>query len=1039
MDILSGNSIDSNLTEQVLANNLRTLSAELAGLGKSPQVASEDLEKYKTVISNLFKSFQNAEKENILLVVCCVMDILRLVAPVEILSTSQAKKLFGLLCDCFFFLKNPEKSTYPQILHILRVLVDTSGCALVAKTSNAGILVKVLNNMLESVVANCGHTAEQLISENIRIILEEISEVTDVFITPILLCLAKEFKQHPKGRICSAVLFKANFSVKSYISTYLHDLFFTQAHSKGQIHTRKFKIAYSIYKINHDYLISILCGISQLFQSKDTGKVVKLVGKIASCKKSTLFSSNSHLFKAFLQLFEDKLEKIRVQMVGFILRFFKNHGEKKELMKEIKKLAVARLRDSSSKVREIVIKNICKGIQFVNMSKSVILKICERMRDVKLIVRQTALEELARIYYQKCVHLYVFSNGKEEDYRGIIDEIVKIFRVSTGEEQGNVVDAIEEVVIPLSLNAEQRGKALVCIVEDLSRNAKIVFGEIFKCKHFWAEVLESTLKSLNFNEALEVFCGNLKSPMQSLHIKNNLKLFSQPHVQLFETPEVKTLFLTLCSNSEYSEKCFAYQNAKSLINQHPQSVKTAFSQIKSRCFSLLICPDQIEHIITNYEIMDIISQSYPELLSPHLDKMIEELPRTSHKNQIFELISNANIQENANYKMIETAILSTFLESEDEDEVKAAGKVLKKMKLKFVKKIFAIACENSQLSVLKEIIKYLPGVVESHKDTMKALVISLITSKDSDINEKCAAVRLLKSLIKYMGLAPVKLFKYLRKLCMNLHKTLPESSNFSESEDLQFRTACLKSLLSLLCVPEYKSLLDYKALCCFAHCALNTDLQPAIGGILIKNIYEKPNLSPNLLSIIGLLLISNDAKIYKDAIIKVFKKMKEISLEQTDENIKAKLQPETYTAYLLYVLIKCNVQIKTCNAIIANYLKCLHQSHASIDVNYLVNLGERLKKCEVVGKRIESEIYTVKDIRGDLENVCNEFCLVVAENYIIKDFVEMDCRVLIPSAYFAKSRGGRISSPNGSARKIEGTPKSRRAPNSSPRHKEFKY
>ena len=1050
MEVLSANTIDPDLTEHYLLAQLKTLSSELAQSSNSLNPSPEELERYRRLVSNLLKSFKSAEKDTQLLVCCSILDTLRIVVPVQILNAIQVKKIFSQVCEVCSFLQNPESQTYPQILHLLSLIVEISAFSLVTKHNHSGVSLRFVESLLEYVASNCDHTAEVLITSNIKSVLEELPEITDSFINPLLVSLIKKYKGHPRSRISASVLKKLNSPVKLYISSYLHELFLQSKSSKSSIiNSEKYAIGYRVYKINHDYLISILCSITQLFNSKDFDLALKMIGKIASCKKSTLYQSNSHLFQEFLKQFEHKKDSIRLQMLGFTLKFCKNHMDNPELIKEIKKLAINRLRDSAANVRKAAIKNICKSLQYIDISESVILKLCERIRDIKRTIRLAALEELAKAYYFKCVEKYLFTGVKVEGYSVIIDEIVKYFRNAEPEEQAAVVNVLEEFAIPF-LDTEKRAKALCCVFEDLSDTSKHIFAVILKAKSFWGDALVKTIQSENFEEASEVFCGNLKESMQKFVIKPSARQDSPVYSAVFKIPEVQEILLVLCSTTEYSEKCLAYEKLKGILTKYSDETRKAFSHLKARCFNFLICSDQIEYLTDNYSLISIIGQVYPTLVAPYLQSSINRLIETPQKKEILELLSNFELKNIPQYDIIKNQILKICSKEENLDTIKASVKVLKMMKPRLATHIWELAskdlAENSvrlsaSIVILKGLIKSLPKLAEANNTITKDHLVTIIEGENTSPNQRCAAIALLKSLVKYLGLSPVDSFKYLRKLCFFLEQSKPDLYKLlSSSEESELRKVCLKCLISLLRVSEYKSLLDCKTLACLAQAALGTELQGSLGSILVSNIYERSILLPPLLSVLGLLLLGPDSKVYRDALVQVFKKMKNNSEEQQEIEMKLKLQPETYTPYLLFILVKCNLQLKACNLVIYSYLKCLHQSHAEINVNYLMYLTKQLKKFTVSGKSIKTEVYEVQDSGLDLERVCDEFSSALVQHYIPKEYSETPTKVLIPNAYFNKIRELRLSSPVNLEKKVDGTPRLRRPPTEELSiSKQFKY
>ena len=635
MNILSGNILNLDLSNQdQISQHIKNLNKELAEKSNNPSINAKEIAIYKQLAINLLKISKDLEKENLLLITCCIMDMLRIVAPVEILTPSSIKKTFSLISESCKFLEYPENQTYPQILHILRILVDISASTLVIKSNQTNCLLKVTESMLEYVQSNCGHTAEHVIAENIRIILEELNEITEAIINPILLALATKNKKKPKFRICMIVLQKAHGSVKEFISTYLHELFFTNKHhaSSKLLQTDKYSIAYEIYKINHDYLISILCGISELFFAKDSEEIIIMIGKIASCKKSGLFLSNSYLFQEFLKLYDSIHENIRATVIEFISKFFKNHLDNEKLLKGFKEIILNRLRDSSATIRKNIVVQICKSSVHKNLSKSIIEKLCERIRDTKPTVRKKAIQGLANIFYIKCVDRAIFSGSIEEKYFIIIEEILKCIKGSNSDEQLDIINALEEIVLPLNLYSKQRVKGLEFIFNSLSDFGKQAMKIVLRSKSFWGDAMVKVLDdNINFEESCSIFSGNIKEPLQHLLIKASKKEKSAGISSLLSMPETKSLISQLCGLTDYSEKCRIYKELTEIVKKCSTNVQEALYRLKNRCFNFFISSDQIQYISSNLPLLSIIGYSCPSLLTAHIDDIIDKSLESSEK------------------------------------------------------------------------------------------------------------------------------------------------------------------------------------------------------------------------------------------------------------------------------------------------------------------------------------------------------------------------------------------------------------------------
>ncbi|OMJ66558.1 hypothetical protein SteCoe_36555 [Stentor coeruleus] len=1026
MEFLSGNLSEQDLSTQELKTKLKNLNKILAGFNNLTSLSKSQDGEFKNFILDLLTICKNQDSEIKLLVCCCFVDTLRIVAPVEILSANQIKKIMNLICESLEYLNEPGESTFPQILHVLRILADTSSLILVVRSNNISVLIKFIEKALSEVAENCGHTAEMLLAENFRVILEEMNEISDSCIIPILRCLDKVYKNKAKFRICYSVFAKCNSHVRNFISNYMTTLFIENSNNKTvkkTLFAEKYYIAYIIYNIKHDYLIGVLCSISELMKNKNSTKLLKMVSKIASCKKTSLYNTNSHLFNEFLKHFNSPDEEIRILLITFTEKFIINNREVSDIISKLIKLTEKKLSDPNEKVRIKTIITLSHISILINLKESLILSLCERLQDIKKSIRKLTLEELSKVYKIKCSNTYAIENLKDSVYSHIIDHIVLLFTSSEPDEQNYIVNALEDIAIDINLTTVQRVKSFCCMVEDLSDKGKEELEKILICKKYWGDLLMNFLSNEINPESVENFSGVMKLGFMQMGHRAQ-KCSSGPVYDVLSDADLYHKLKIMCGNSSYEEKSSMLNDVKGYIENTKPNLAEGFSQIKSRCLNFFITIDQIPLVLQNFQVLSLIGRCFPNYVIDHMSQILSFVTIESAKIPILKLLQKIQVRIFPFHTAVEE-FLDEIFNSGTIEQLEQAAKVIKNMDENYAEKLYKNSLESNDKSLdailsfllkLKKLGKFFPEIGEKYKFKIKKLACDILEDKTSSIEFRVLSVGIIKNLIKYIGAFREGLFKYLRKLCVNMRRFFEKrvKANIDEcleSIDYQvyLRKVVCKAKLSILAHPDCKLLLTHDSLTCLSLFSQSPIYSDYLAELLYNNLYKKSTMLPPLLSILGLLLPSNNKKC-KDTLTQVLRKMKIRAEEQDSPDNKLKLMPEAYLPYLLFTLSRIKATDKTIGAVITGYLKCLLSSHNNIDVGYLLFVSNQLKKFKTLGKEVKTDIVVLPDKNADLEKICSDFVSFLIKNNADKEIGPEPVKVLIPTTYFEKQDRSKFNS-----------------------------
>lgn len=1016
MDFLSGKDLNKDITDQELLTWLREASLELSKIKIGSTLSQIDLDNYSNVFTQLLKYTHKCDEEVQVLLNCCFTEMLRIVAPNEIISKSQLKAVFESICKSISLLKDPEKPVYHQIVHVLHMTEFSSIAALAISKGLDSTIIKFIEAILESVAINCCVSTEDIIESNLRIIFEEMPEINESFLYPVLVSLRKEHKRTPRFRICEKILSKKISLLRNSVSQLFKNLFVQGKVSKNMnsaVFNDRFYLAIKLYKINYEYLINLFGVLPEIMVVKRNEKqVIKMISRIAACKKSTLEVTNSHLFNELLKYFDNENEAIRLEMLQFSQKFIKNHSSKSNSCASLTSSLNIRLKDTCEKVRSFAIKTLSIISKHQTLPSQSIKEISDRIKDVKKPVRQSAIKALVQLYNSGCI----IKRNQNQDYQNyfsqIIDRVMRFIQnFGDSEDQCVAVYNIQKLIIEKP-NYELQAKTFLSIFKDLSTEGQQVLESLLQSNKFWASkllALVNTQDASEFLSSLEVFCGNIRS---SILVKNLKFKLQANHGELFEMlqkEEVRESVKNILECPDFNNRIELVYQLEKICKDYPKG----FVVLRAKCFNLIITPDHVHYLIDQIDLLPMIARVNHLYLSPFLDKIIGHLKQGNSRSQIFEIFCEFNLAKFELQDLVSIEILE-ILKNHKLEEAKSASYNLKNLTIDFIStlanEILSSSLENDEkilieLIFLKKIVKFWPTLTENLKQEIKNFAVWVCESNEVSCESKCLAIILLHSLVKYCGVFRQVIFVYIRKIGFNLNdfykKRVKTQLNLSQSDEKKLRLRCFKSLLDLLNISEIKGLLDPKTLTCFAFASLSPDYTSEISSLIRSNLYKKSNILPPLLAILALLLGTIEAKLAKDALTQVLAKMKSNSLEKEDPEQAARIQPESYTPYVLYILSKCRIPEKSFKVILPAYVRCLAQCE-KLDVRYCIHLLKQLKKYQVEGKNIKCDLWTLPQKILELDKICDEMTSIIVGFNLAENFHEGSCRILIPSSYFVR-------------------------------------
>lgn len=1064
---IAGQALDTSASPADLIPKLKTLSVQLAQHQQNSEVANT----FKSTAKKLLGLLNHDDKQVRLLSVCCLVDILRIVAPNPIYRKTEIKHLFEEITQSTKYLRNSSKPSFQQIMHIITVLSHVSGVSLCIQYGFNDILVRLMSGLIEQIDEETGVTNEQTIVNILFTAVDESENLMEQMLYPVVSSLSASYKNKARYRIAVSLLSRNTTKVIQALDELTYKLFSNakSLKSSGLIGNEKYGIVYELFKINHDYVMQLLNYLEHEMALKDktkAQKAVELVGKMASSKKSVIPCLYRSLFHAFLKKFETDETALRMAAVSNTLRFVKNL--KAPHINTVLAAVKSRLRDSDEEVRRLAVQHLAKSGNFIELDEELVCNLCDRIRDRKPLVREEALMQLAELFFSKCVQNHIVGKFEKNQYNQIGDYIVATYKkIPVMEDQLLILKTLEEVLVPWKLKPYERINCVLGLQKCFGDEAKEAYRLIVKGKSKWGKLLYDTLQCRDmseFEDKVSLIAGNLKEPLTNLELFPDKAKSSSVLVKILKEDNIAQFLNTLViSTATYYEKIEALKAVLDLCNNEPPAVKNMMLNLTFRSCNVLMCPDQMDYILSKtdrstMEVLLIFGQSFPEIILPHLSSMIAILNDAEDKSPVLELlqylieVENIQIEVSYDLPLVLTKIINSGTTKEARYACRLVTKLMSEQEVheKLLKPISESLRENLQdiskirghIGAINSIISSDPELILPYISSVLDVIIdSLIPLKventsDNDISEaghcKCDALQMIINLILKNPVmpdtySPVLLFKMIMKLATNLTVFLYKRYDATIEEvlpnrdSIEFRKVAISGAVHILNSKDFKKLMTPKVLLqigCVAICE-EAELRATLGDALLNELYEKGLIHPVMISILGLLATDPTySKSYKEALVSVFEGMSKKSSIQDTPDTRVSLLPEAYIIYLIFLVARLpSGGEKNIQRILTTYLDCIKKARKTVEIPYLLSLSRSLKNYDYSFKKMiecDLELYWGKlNANVGLSTVSDKLQSHLKSAYSdYKD--DTKTKFFVPSAFLERKSDARFSNENAS-------------------------
>ena len=402
-----------SIKKRDLLGELMKVHDRLSGLSQDPEARPEDI---GLIASNLLNecTIDNKDNEVRLIVACCLVDILRIFAPVAPYNDEELLKVFRIIVAQLRCLGSSELDTFTgsKIFYILNSLSVVKSCVVMVYLAQSGssdseeLYLSLIRAILHS--ARSDHS-EEVVSHMISIVQSCIEESESIH-TEILDCILQPLLPFKKTEniatynLSTNILRRCSASLQGPMGALINEILVgSSSHSRvgsPEISEDIYALIYELHKVSADFLLTILPNICAQLQVDDEGirlKAVKVLGKLFASRYADYGVHYDKNFKEFLGRFIDISSSVRIEMIDAATLIMRS---KPHLCASIDDYIVKRLRDNDADVRLRCFKRLVE-ICDENSSQLKVrtyMEMIERVKDKKHEIRLNAMIGLSRLY-----------------------------------------------------------------------------------------------------------------------------------------------------------------------------------------------------------------------------------------------------------------------------------------------------------------------------------------------------------------------------------------------------------------------------------------------------------------------------------------------------------------------------------------------------------------------------------------------------------------------------------------------------------------
>ncbi|EST07987.1 Armadillo-type fold [Kalmanozyma brasiliensis GHG001] len=410
-------------------------------------------------------------------VACCLADMLRLFAPNAPFTPSELRDIFQFFLHQLTMsqggLSKPNGPQYAEYFYLLENLSNVKSVVLICDLANAdelmtdyfkGFLDLARPDMSKNVEICMADVLVQLIDECVTLP----SEVLDLLLANFT---PKAIKHNPSAhRIAVEVCSNTKDRLQKNVAQYFNEVILSatseddQDERLGSLQTAHSLIV-QINRVVPSLLLNVIPQLEEELRAEDVQLRVlatKVLGQMFAEKPSSAAAETSDLarryagtWRAWLGRSNDKSSSLRVVWAESTKAILVHHPE---LRHDLTPILEAKLLEPDERVRAATAKmlgSLDYETALHHVEKSVLLKLADRCKDKKMLVRKESLEAVGKLFDMAYSEIDNNDAAAIQQFAWIPQEVLKCLYTGNSDMQVLVAAAVEKYILPMPTNLDE--------------------------------------------------------------------------------------------------------------------------------------------------------------------------------------------------------------------------------------------------------------------------------------------------------------------------------------------------------------------------------------------------------------------------------------------------------------------------------------------------------------------------------------------------------------------------------------------------------
>lgn len=410
-------------------------------------------------------------------VACCLADMLRLFAPNAPFTPAELRDIFQFFLHQLTMpqggLSKPSGPQYPEYFYLLENLSNVKSVVLVCDLANADeLMTDYFKGFLDLARPDMSKNVEICMADVLVQLIDECSALPQEVLDLILANFTpKAIKHNPSAhRLAVEVCSATKERLQKNVAQYFNEVMISASQEDDQDERLdSLQTAHSlIVQINRvvpSLLLNVIPQLEEELRAEDVQLRVlatKVLGQMFADKPSSTSTESSDLarryastWRAWLGRANDKSSSLRVVWAECTKPLLVNHPE---LRHDLTPILEQKLLEPDERVRAATAKmlgSLDYETALHHVEKSVLLKLADRCRDKKNLVRKESLEAVGKLFDMAYSEIDNNDPAAIQQFAWIPMEVFKCLYAGQNDLQVLVAGTVEKYILPIPANLEE--------------------------------------------------------------------------------------------------------------------------------------------------------------------------------------------------------------------------------------------------------------------------------------------------------------------------------------------------------------------------------------------------------------------------------------------------------------------------------------------------------------------------------------------------------------------------------------------------------